>query len=107
MNPARSFGPAVVRGVWANHWIYWFGPLLGSTAAAFTAQAIFLSDPGTMVQVFRSTRGNETTRRQQLEVHATTERAVSKPTPSPLTRRVNESQTTDPTNDATIELDLS
>jgi len=60
MNPARSFGPAVVRGTcWANHWIYWIGPLVGSTAAAFIAQAIFLSDPATMVGVFKVTRGQQ------------------------------------------------
>lgn len=59
MNPARSFGPAVVRGLWDNHWIYWLGPLIGSTAAAFIAQAIFLSDPATMVGVFKVTRGQQ------------------------------------------------
>lgn len=30
MNPARAFGPAVVAGRWAFHWIYWLGPLLAS-----------------------------------------------------------------------------
>jgi len=59
MNPARSFGPAVVRGTcWTNHWVYWIGPLVGSTAAAFISQAIFLSDPATMFKVFKSTSGN-------------------------------------------------
>jgi MIP family channel proteins len=59
MNPARSFGPAVVRGIWANHWVYWIGPLLGSTIAAFVAQSIFLSDPGVMLKVFNVSRGDE------------------------------------------------
>jgi len=60
MNPARSFGPAVVRGTcWANHWIYWIGPLFGSTTAAFVAQGIFLSDPATMLGVFKVTRGGD------------------------------------------------
>ncbi|CAO3618906.1 unnamed protein product [Cunninghamella echinulata] len=29
VNPARSFAAAVVTGKWANHWIFWFGPLIG------------------------------------------------------------------------------
>ncbi|WP_420126850.1 MIP/aquaporin family protein [Longimicrobium sp.] len=35
MNPARALGPALVSGAWANHWVYWAGPLLGGVLAAF------------------------------------------------------------------------
>ena len=33
MNPARTFGPALASGHWANQWIYWVGPLLGGALA--------------------------------------------------------------------------
>lgn len=35
MNPARTFGPALISGTWDHHWVYWAGPLLGAVAAAF------------------------------------------------------------------------
>ncbi|KAI0177327.1 aquaporin [Pestalotiopsis sp. NC0098] len=35
LNPARSFGPAVVTGTFPDHWIYWLGPVLGSLLASF------------------------------------------------------------------------
>ncbi|MBI4608541.1 MAG: MIP family channel protein [Candidatus Rokubacteria bacterium] len=42
MNPARSFGPALMAGAWDNHWIYWLGPLIGGTLAAVVYEFLFL-----------------------------------------------------------------
>lgn len=40
MNPARSFGPALVTGFWQHHWIYWLGPILGALLAGFIYQFV-------------------------------------------------------------------
>ncbi len=34
LNPARSFGPAVVTGRWSHFWIYALAPTLGAVLAA-------------------------------------------------------------------------
>uniref|UniRef100_A0A3Q3B3F4 Uncharacterized protein n=1 Tax=Kryptolebias marmoratus TaxID=37003 RepID=A0A3Q3B3F4_KRYMA len=34
MNPARSFGPALVTLDFRNHWVFWAGPALGACLAA-------------------------------------------------------------------------
>lgn len=42
MNPARSLAPAVWTSSWKSHWIYWVGPLLGSTVAVLFYKYIWL-----------------------------------------------------------------
>jgi len=40
MNPARSFGPALVTGLWQDHWIYWIGPLAGAAVGGALYQFV-------------------------------------------------------------------
>ncbi|KAJ7972332.1 Aquaporin TIP1 [Quillaja saponaria] len=44
MNPAVSFGPAVLSWSWENHWIYWVGPLIGAGLAGAIYELIFISN---------------------------------------------------------------
>jgi glycerol uptake facilitator-like aquaporin len=43
MNPARSFGPALVQGYWAWHGYYWVAPIAGAVTAALIYQHLILN----------------------------------------------------------------
>ncbi len=42
MNPARSFGPALVQGYWAWHLYYWIAPIAGAVVAALVYDNVIL-----------------------------------------------------------------
>jgi len=45
MNPARTFGPALASGYWANHLVYWIGPIIGGVVAALLYDGVFAEKP--------------------------------------------------------------
>jgi aquaporin Z len=47
MNPARSFGPALVGGLWHGHWVYWVAPITGMLAAARAYELMRPAAPAT------------------------------------------------------------
>lgn len=45
MNPARSFGPALISGNFSYHWIYWVAPILGAALAVLAYNVIKPNNP--------------------------------------------------------------
>jgi MIP family channel proteins len=45
MNPARAFGPALAANHWANHGVYWVGPLAGGFLAGLLYDSLYLKKP--------------------------------------------------------------
>jgi MIP family channel proteins len=45
MNPARSFGPALVGNLWQAHWLYWLSPITAMVLAARTYDLLRVAQP--------------------------------------------------------------
>ncbi len=41
LNPARSFGPALIGNMWDDQGLYWVAPIIGAALAALTYRAAF------------------------------------------------------------------
>ena len=68
MNPARTFGPAVVSGFWELHWIYWLAPIVGGIIAGVIMNYVFVNnaEPKTK-SVSRSSSGGKSQKLEQYE----------------------------------------
>lgn len=45
MNPARSFGPALLSGTWTAHWVYWVGPAVGAALGTLLYHYVRAAEP--------------------------------------------------------------
>ncbi|XP_047598451.1 aquaporin-6 [Lutra lutra] len=59
MNPARSFGPAIIAGKFEVHWIFWVGPLAGAVLASLIYNFILFPGTKTMAQRLAILMGSE------------------------------------------------
>jgi aquaporin-4 len=43
VNPARTFGPALISGFWEFHWMYWAAPILGAVIAGLIMNYVYVN----------------------------------------------------------------
>ena len=43
VNPARTFGPALISGFWEFHWLYWAAPIIGGIIAGVLMNYIYVN----------------------------------------------------------------
>ncbi|XP_073469245.1 aquaporin-2-like [Aquarana catesbeiana] len=80
MNPARSFGPAVITGNFTAHWVFWLGPMLGAVLGSLIYHYILIPNTKTFSEKLAILRGEleleedweerDIRRRQSVELHS-------------------------------------
>ena len=43
VNPARTFGPALISGFWEFHWLYWAAPVIGGIIAGLVMNYVYVT----------------------------------------------------------------
>lgn len=43
VNPARTFGPALISGFWEYHWLYWVAPIVGGIIAGLIMNYVYVN----------------------------------------------------------------
>ncbi|XP_066449808.1 aquaporin-2-like [Eleutherodactylus coqui] len=80
MNPARSFAPAIVTGIFNAHWVFWLGPMCGATLGSLMYHFILIPNTKTFSERIAILRGElqpeedweerDIRRRQSVELHS-------------------------------------
>lgn len=60
LNPARSFGPAVIGSHWSDHHVYWLGPLFGAILASAIYRIVLASPDRLLFSKGSSIRQSDT-----------------------------------------------
>ncbi|XP_053312028.1 aquaporin-2-like [Spea bombifrons] len=57
MNPARSFGPALIKGHFTSHWVFWVGPMTGAIFGSLIYNYILFPADKTPLDILSILRG--------------------------------------------------